>query len=199
MALCTDCVLDACIVSTECTPFQPGGFSKLWLANKCEISAFTFNTCAGVANGSVKDFTLSPGANLYTVDFSKNTGLLLDSVLAVAGEGYNWTHTLTIPAKDFNCDTMVLLEKLLGGEFVAFAQKKSGDIVVVGVGPDGLRVTAGNATNGRLGTDARLNDRTLVVVDSYRPLGFIATGAPVDPTLANVFSAAFLDALAPCA
>lgn len=198
MAKCNNCILDECIESDDCSPFQPGGFSKLWVANICE-RRLQFAECGGSSYGKVIGITLNPGAMLYTIDFSKQTGLSLDSALAGAGDGYNWTHTAIIPLKDATCVTMGLAEKLVGAEFTFFAQKKSGEIIVVGVGEDGLRVSAGNTQNGRIGTDARLNDRTLTLTDSYYQVPFIADGAPPnDPQALIEYNVAYLNALTNC-
>ena len=191
------CLIDECIQAADCNPFQPGGFSRLWLANLAERTLL-FAECGGISYGKVEGITLTPGAMLYTVDFSKETGLLLDSTGATSGAGFTWTHTLTIPLKDFLCTTMGLAEKLVGAELTVFAQRKSGDIVVVGIGEDGLRISAATITNGRLGPDARVNERTLTLSDSYYQVPFIAAGAPTDPQAQIQFNVDYLNALVNC-
>lgn len=191
------CLIDECIQANDCNPFQPGGFSRLWLANLSQRE-LDFAECGGISYSTVEGITLTPGAMLYTVDFAKETGLLLDSVGARTGVGFTWTHTLTIPLKDFTCVTMGLAEKLIGAELTVFAQRKSGDIIVVGIGEDGLMASAATITNGRLGPDARVNERTLTLSDSYMPATFRAAGAPPDPQAAIQYNVAYLNALVNC-
>ena len=190
MACVTTCLLASCIKSTACKPFQPGGWSKLWLANRCEITASTTGDCGGLTDNVVESITLAVG-KLYTVDFAKGTGLLFDSVLAKNGDSWNWTHTVTIPLQNRACDTLAILETLLGAEITVFALNRAGQVFTAGLlGSEGFQVTAGNMTNGRLGTDAVLNDRTLTLVDSWRPYELIPASGTAE---------AYLDAIATCA
>jgi len=199
---CTSCKVSHCILApTTCNPASPGGWQRLWFANRCDISALTFESIRGVSKARVQGITLESNTSFYSFAFYKNTGLQFDSQ-AVDENGIRWDHTVTVPLAYRDADTMAAVRSMFGAELFLVGLHRDGRYWAAGIGEEGFQLSGWNDTKGRVATDGSLHEVSFTLSDSYpqTELLLLPDGQdPLDLEAREAATRSFLSTNTPCA
>lgn len=176
----TNCFLDACIRQASCDVFVTPGFSRLWLANTCDIATKIWDTLAGDPLSLLAGLTLKPGKYLYTVDFLTKTGLQFDTNL-VRNASYSWDNVMVADFISFDARSQSIMRKMIGAKLFAIAQGDDNRLYAMGIGK-GLEVATEGIAHGRISSDAKLITITWNSSDNFgqREVNFYSTGNKQD-------------------
>jgi hypothetical protein len=168
MANCnTSCYVDSCITAPpDCRVAAPGGWQRLWYANRCDVQRFHYESINGEPRARVKDITLKSGAQLYSVHFYRKTGLKFEAQ-AVDENGWRWDHELILPLAQRDGNTMATLMRMVGGEFVFIGLHRDGRYYVAGLGQEGFRLENWNDAKGRTASDGAIQELTFRLSDGW--------------------------------
>lgn len=192
----TGCFFEGCITNSACEPSAPGGWTDLFVFNKCHLAGKTYEALGNDTTAIVSSIALVPGTFVYRIKFNDATGMQFDTIASDSSGSYIHTNTIVLDSSNWSPLALSRMRSIMGAKITAIARGNNGRFFIMGLGT-GLRATEINQSHGRLGTDPNIWTLTMQSIDSIgaRPFNVLNSG---DIELDDPATMAFLEGLVQC-